>query len=33
MGVDYELMGAHFLRTSLYLYTSIGLFTVAMLVV
>jgi hypothetical protein len=32
MGVDYELMRARFLRADLYLYTSVGLFIVALLV-
>lgn len=32
MGVDYELMRARFLRADFYLYTSVGLFIVALLV-
>ncbi|UCD13442.1 MAG: hypothetical protein JSW60_07775 [Thermoplasmatales archaeon] len=32
MGVDYELMRARFLRVDFYLYTSVGLFIVALLV-
>ena len=32
MGVDYELMRARFLRAGFYLYTSVGLFIVALLV-